>query len=385
MLELKIITAGISDTVFHTTPNVIDILKNNEFRLSSTDAKESEKNYGDKNRRYYLSTARNMESRYIRDNDVVIELDGKKLAQNFKGKSIDYWGEDLRNTPSNKTRDYEQEDRVVAKKPVIKDAKKYIKAIHLVLSDREHTQRQLPALAFFSKKYKIPVLTYENHETRNARKKATPIQKLPGIQPKAPSAKSSRKGYGASDIFAIIKYTKALQKYAKQKKLEHGWETFAIKNGVPKRWARYTPWGSDFLSQVKTALHNLNREKSEEVITALDKFKRTVKSFGYDDPTDYLSDLVGKAYSHSSKLETERRIPYFEKQLKEETNPDYKRYHEDDLRSSKEYVNRLKEKTKYDWFTSLSVPAQKAYLREHKKSTITDHLVQKNGKWVKPD
>lgn len=382
MLELKIITAGISDVVFHTTPNVLSILKHNEFRLSSTDAKESEKNYGDKNRRYYLSTARNMESRYIRDNDIVIELDGKKLAQNFKGKTVDYWGEDMRNTPSNKNRDYEQEDRVITKKPVIKDAKKYIKAIHVVLSDREYTQRQLSTLAFFSKKYKIPVLTYENHDTRNARKKSTPINKLPGITPKPPSAKPSRKSYGASDIFGIMKYAKALEKYAKTKEAI-GWETFAIQNGVPKRWARYTPWGSDFLSQAKVALHNLNSDKSEEVTTALHKLKRTVKAFGHDDLSDYLSELVEKAYIHSGKMESERRVPYLEKQVKEETNPDYKRYHEESLESEKKHLNKVREKTKYDWFTSLSVPAQKAYLDAHKKSTITDHLVKRNGKWIK--
>lgn len=374
MIELKVVTAGISDVVFHATDanKLISMFKHNELRLSSTDAKEAEKEYSDTKNTYYLSSARNMESRYVRDSDLVIELDGKKLAQNFKGKAVDYWGYGIKGT--------EQEDRIMSKTPVIKNATKYIKAVHVVTErNKDYWEKLLPTLAFLSKKHKVPVITYKDHRARNARKKGTPIDKIPGISLRPPKSKATP-SFHADDLFGIIQYMKALQKYAKLKTHLESWDDFAKENNVPKRWARYHPWRSDLIPQVKSVMHNLNKDKNTEVVKALHKISKITKSFGFSSFTDYLQHLSKLSVDNQTLIDAENKLPFKEKDAEEETRPDYVQYKKDRVRDAKMFISNKKEKIKYDWFTSLSVPAQKAYLREHKKSTITDHLVQKNGK-----
>jgi len=89
---------------------------------------------------YYMSLARTMNSTYIKNsmflNDVVIEFDGEKLSQNFKGKPVDWFGSiKSKSTSTSKfssNKNYEAEDRLYSKKEEITNIKKYIKAIHTV-------------------------------------------------------------------------------------------------------------------------------------------------------------------------------------------------------------------------------------------------------------
>ena len=131
MIKLKkLLMEGISDIVYHKTyiHSAYEILKNDEFKLSSTVGSRADQ-YGDK--LYFLSTARNLSSRYFNVGEftVLFKLDGRKLGQKYKGFPIEYWG--LRQKGNS-----EEEDRIVTDDPYIKNATKYIDELHVLLPSK---------------------------------------------------------------------------------------------------------------------------------------------------------------------------------------------------------------------------------------------------------
>lgn len=91
-----LLNEGLSDILYHFTSvaNGYSICKEDTIYLQSAYAKESD-NY-DKKRKFYLSCTRLFNSSFgyaskFSNGGVRIKLDGRKLAQKFKGKPINYW------------------------------------------------------------------------------------------------------------------------------------------------------------------------------------------------------------------------------------------------------------------------------------------------------
>lgn len=133
----------VTSTVYHTTTvnNCLDILKTNRFDLT-TNLGTSADQRGQKF--YYFSVSRVKYGGYARSmnfkNMVNLVLDGDLFNQKYKGVQVDYWGPGFRigNTSDMKLRNDENEERVVTDDPSIKNAKKYIKEVHIIFTDNNY-------------------------------------------------------------------------------------------------------------------------------------------------------------------------------------------------------------------------------------------------------
>lgn len=203
----KILSEGISDITYHFTSlqSCVYILKNNAFHLTMS---SNRPDAYDKKRLFYLSTqrSRSKELGYAGhfDSCVRIQLDGKKLKENFKGMPIDYWGSmgkrsyydpqynltygngfgRARQTHHN----FEMEDRIFSYDPVIQEASKYILRVDVYINPRtdrinnpeysekyKETQQQRVnedkdeaiTIYCFADRNKIPVYIYNNSNDFN--------------------------------------------------------------------------------------------------------------------------------------------------------------------------------------------------------------------------
>jgi len=137
MIQLKkILQERISDTVYHITSTfrLHNILKTNKFILTSNlTSREYPMSYG---KFYYLSTARTPQNLYFYTNvnnygTAILVLDGNKLNNNYKGKSVSYYNSGDSTTRVNKFSTFESEDRILTNNSEIPNAKLYIKEIHI--------------------------------------------------------------------------------------------------------------------------------------------------------------------------------------------------------------------------------------------------------------
>lgn len=129
MKIMQIITEGLSDILYHSTslPNVLNVLKDNTFRLTPDLGADSETGLRKKNKIYYMSFARSKmgdyhaPSKYAGSLSLLV-VNGRQLKQDgYSGSPVDYWGWGDKD---------EMEDRLYSKNPYIKEASKYISEIH---------------------------------------------------------------------------------------------------------------------------------------------------------------------------------------------------------------------------------------------------------------
>lgn len=185
---LTTINEKLSTVVYHKTfiDNALGILKDNEFILTSTVARE----VGNRNPEaelvsprkgkgnfYFLSTARTKTSSYIKSIstwDVVFTLDGDALSNNYRAEPVDYFNKSPhRSSMSLSQRSFqdEQEDRLVSEKPRITNASKYIKSIDIIVPDDSQPLRQvegaseLKEIINLAKNKNIPVRVYSRDNT----------------------------------------------------------------------------------------------------------------------------------------------------------------------------------------------------------------------------
>jgi hypothetical protein len=196
---MQFLDEGISPIVYHATQtsSAYQILKTNKFKLTSPIGSDKMVK-GKKSQMFYLSTTRSKHGRYHQMNlaGAILELDGRKLANNYKGQPIDYWGPEFRKVDPT---GFESEDRIFSPKPEIPNASKYIKSIHVLLpvtqyrppkgdgtnffdkpavpkgtvegdlSDRE--KRNVQLLWVEAKKRKVPIYFYDTHADWTAQRK----------------------------------------------------------------------------------------------------------------------------------------------------------------------------------------------------------------------
>lgn len=123
-----IIVEGITDIVYHYTnvPRALDILQQNQFRLSTSVGTSSDHN--EKGQPYFLSLTRSRLGAYHAKAGTwgaMFVLDGRMLGYQHSGSPVDYW--QMGGTPDAD----ESEDRIFSDKPIIKNAISYIKELHV--------------------------------------------------------------------------------------------------------------------------------------------------------------------------------------------------------------------------------------------------------------
>ena len=139
----KFLKEGISDVVYHYTNGVergAKILEQNKFMASGGFTKDVESELG-KGKLYYFSTARTPANAYTGNypQGVIFKLDGRALAQKYKGVPLDYWATKKRsskkaaNPDPGETEGFEAEDRILLDEPYIEDADRYIDEIHFAI------------------------------------------------------------------------------------------------------------------------------------------------------------------------------------------------------------------------------------------------------------
>ena len=125
---------GISPVVYHWTRAhiILKILKQDVFKLMPYAGNSSELELGKKGKLFFMSTTRSKTGGYTSPNEMsgTMKLDGRKLAQNYKGSPVEYWGTDMRKVDQER-RTTEMEDRIFNTKETIPRASKYIQEIHI--------------------------------------------------------------------------------------------------------------------------------------------------------------------------------------------------------------------------------------------------------------
>lgn len=136
---------GISDVVYHATSNIAaaaEILEQNKFQSSGGFTKPDSEEEFQKGKLYYFSTARTPTAAYTTGFPIgaIFKLDGRALAEKYKGAPIDYWADAKRGWSSKRaakvvkepgaSEGFEAEDRILLDEPYISDADRYIDEVH---------------------------------------------------------------------------------------------------------------------------------------------------------------------------------------------------------------------------------------------------------------
>ena len=127
-----VLQEALSDRLYHYTyvGTILDILEKDHFLPSVAFERPSEEEVG-RDYKYFISFARNLRGTFHKEGrgSGYFVVNGRKLSQNYKGSAIDYW-ERAKFDPK-ATKETEAEDRLFTNKPYVKDAAKYIEAVHI--------------------------------------------------------------------------------------------------------------------------------------------------------------------------------------------------------------------------------------------------------------
>lgn len=142
-MKVQQILEGISEILYHYTRlnGLTEILKTGEFRLTPDLGTDVEKVNRQKDKIYYGSFSRSRVGRYhypivdVQQGATIIVVDGRKLqADGYTGAPMDYWG-------WGGNQNDEMEDRVYSKQSTIPNFLKYIREVHILVSDQDTTAR----------------------------------------------------------------------------------------------------------------------------------------------------------------------------------------------------------------------------------------------------
>lgn len=151
----ELLIEGISSTLFHFTslPALWEILKNDEFQLSTDTHSYEQRNQRIKDRAFYMSFSRHRLGGFHvnKKRGALITVDGSKLGQRYSGKPINFHS-DYKENPE------EAEDRIYSDDSTIKNASSYIKNIEFLVSkdsDRQLLEKIINKLESLGITYKI--------------------------------------------------------------------------------------------------------------------------------------------------------------------------------------------------------------------------------------
>jgi hypothetical protein len=178
-MKVEELFEGISNVLYHSTGimQAASIIEDNRFILSADFAKDAEMKSGKP--MFYLSTTRSRAGSYHNSENsmfngtVIFVLDGRKLAQTYAGKPVDYWGDSFRNEHGVPLND-EMEDRIFSPTRTI-PALKYIMSVDIMMKEprrstfsdepMKDTHRGLNKLIFAAKRAGVPVRVFDTQST----------------------------------------------------------------------------------------------------------------------------------------------------------------------------------------------------------------------------
>jgi hypothetical protein len=160
------------DTLYHFSSIVpaSRILASDSINLTPDTAIASDVNLRKgKSRPFYLSLTRHKLGGYHLGytTGVMFNLDGSKLANNFKITAVDYWGAEWYPSEKDRAKKNEAEDRLYSNKSSIENISKYIKSIHVLQPEVAEENRPMVIqairdIAIIAKKSGIPFSFYNN-------------------------------------------------------------------------------------------------------------------------------------------------------------------------------------------------------------------------------
>lgn len=312
----------VSPILYHTTgvTDILSILKENKFRLTPAYGTDTDQQY-QKGKLYFLSASRIKHGGYARSvfssGTVTLELDGKRLGDNYESVNVDYWGDEFRDSAWKSgdikrfMRYDENEERLITNDPEIEPASKYIKSIHVFVGNSDSSskrQSKLVQLENMSEDLDVPAYFYvdsENFKTQQTKRAYSSPSKIFGgevevgeYEKKTPRVYGSKYGYieGVIDI---------LQKKEVDNLSEEGNKVYKKfkGGGVPR----------DFTELLKAEIHN-NKSNSE----ALEKIKVLSKYMKRDEKSSIegLIDLINKKVKKLEKQDKKRHYKKYKRAVK---------------------------------------------------------------------
>jgi len=290
------LTEGLSPVLYHFTSltNTLNMLKQNKIKLAAATGTGAERNLQPGDRVYYLSTTRHKMGGYHLNNDltgVIINFDGTKLGQRYKGKAVDYWGPEWYGKDRKGHEEKEAEDRLFSAEPYIPNAKQYILAIHIMYTEKGQKYHKdsglhIRRLIIAAKSAGIPTYLYDNAKTwmlQNTKKAIDP-NSIELIS-KASGKKFDQGGYhpgrrnnfsGWLELYHINSY----DRLTKNSKLEYSYIT-----NYPK----------DAISQLEVSIHN-DKTKPEQGLSSLLRIMRKEKLPTVEKFVEFLQKKWQKEY-----------------------------------------------------------------------------------------
>lgn len=156
---------------------LVDILKTNTFKLTSSKESETEQNLLPQRKNnqnlFFMSMAQTKSSGYPRNvssYEAVLTLDGNKFNTKYRGSAVNYFGDERKRIGFTTSQD-EAEDRIYSNDNKIKNAASYIKNIDFMFPvDMEDSNpllyEPLKKIVDLSKKYNIPLRGYTRDTVR---------------------------------------------------------------------------------------------------------------------------------------------------------------------------------------------------------------------------
>jgi hypothetical protein len=167
LLRESLLNEGASPILYHFTNvnKVINILSTNTFYLTSNIGTPADQIAGDK--AYYMSFSRSKSvkqgygTKFTFNGAARIKIDGQKLTQNYKVKSIDYWQYPKTPDMMKQLSGDEMEDRLISDNDEIPNANKYIISIDILTEPDKTVKQKLIDLA---KELNIKIYFFNNEK-----------------------------------------------------------------------------------------------------------------------------------------------------------------------------------------------------------------------------
>ena len=220
MRAIDFLIEGATDVLYHKTSvnAALDILKSDEFKLSSSIGNDVEASMAVKGMPYYLSTSRSKVGdyhRYVGDSAVMFVLDGQRISSKFKVKPVDYWERMWLNNPE---RTSESEDRIYSRTNTM--SADYVTSMHVLLKEQDDARSEVVRQLLIAAKIRgIKTYLYNNEaawrlqDTRRALKASEYADILKGhrAEPaymRRPVRGQGKSQYGRSNILDWIELVK---------------------------------------------------------------------------------------------------------------------------------------------------------------------------------
>lgn len=277
----QILTERLSSVLYHYTSarTLMDIINSNQFRLTPDLGTDAESGHRSRGKIYYGSFSRSRVSKFhypmseYQNGSVIMVVDGDRLqADGYTGRPIDYWqfGDND-----------EMEDRVFSRKSHIEDFVRYIREVHILITEKqgaESRDKAIRAARMVYRKLKpqgIPVYVYTNAKAMNMLKKSASVNIL-DLTPASPPEKPYSSTPGTNWFAPYIE----LLKVSDREKL-----------GSRAQRALYNIQSPDAIHSIQADIHNNRTGRGRP---DLDKFINHLRAHNLTSVQDYVAYVLNK-------------------------------------------------------------------------------------------